>query len=158
MASVVTVHVDGLRELGDRFATLDDKMQKSVARSMTNAGAQVIKKQAIYLAPESKANHRYYARKGAPAQEVDPGNLKKNVIVKHLPPGRTPLTSEHIVTVRTAKSATQGDPFAEGYFEEFGTVKESPAPWLRVAFDQEKGFALQAMKDKLDASLTKKGA
>lgn len=154
MVDTVRIQVDGLRELGDRFADLAAQMQKSVARSVTNAGAQVIKKQAIINAPVSKAPHRYYAKKGAPAEEVDPGNLKKNVVVVQR--RHTDYTSEHDVTVRKGKKA-QGNPYLEGFLAEYGSVKESPKPWLRPALDQEKSAAIAAMKAKLEDSLTKKG-
>ena len=154
MGDIVRISVTGLQELGARFADLSAKMQKSVARSMTNAGAQVIKKQAAANAPVAAKRHPFYAKKGAQPEEIDPGNLKRSVIVVQRK--TTQYTSEHDVTVRKGKKS-KGNPYLEGYIAEFGSVKESPRPWLRPALDQEKGFAIAAMKEKLDASLTAKG-
>jgi hypothetical protein len=49
----VTIKVEGLKELGQKFAQLSDDMQKKVARSATNAAAQVVKKLAKQKAPIS---------------------------------------------------------------------------------------------------------
>lgn len=145
MASKITVKVEGLADLERRMQSLSEDMANKIARAATAAGAAVIKKAAIQKVPR------------------DTGNLAKNIIAKRLPKSETELTSEHIVTVRkgrrTAKQKAAG--LRDGYygqFVEFGTVKMSPRPFLRPAFDNNKTQAVEAIKSRIEARLKKAGA
>lgn len=147
MAST-TVRIEGLQALGERMRKLALEMNTKIARDATNAAAQVIKKQAIANAPE------YFEAHKLEGVVVQPGNLKKNIVVKRVAPGRAaPLTSQHIVTVRGKRK--DGYAARYGRLVEFGTVKMSANPYLRSAFEQEKGFAVQAMIDKLKSGIDK---
>lgn len=146
MAEVITIHIQGLAELGAKMRLLTAKVNKQIAGRATNAAAQVIKRQ-------TKTNI-------VTAGLVDTGAELNAVIVKKMPASQTALTSEHIVTIRgrgkTSKKTgrTQASaPYA--HFAEFGTVHETPKPVLRKAFDEEKGFALQALIEKLEEGITK---
>lgn len=147
MPSSVTVHIEGLRELGERMRNLAADVSTRAARSATNAAAQVIKKEAVH---NIEAKHL-----------IDTGSLHDAVIVKRIPSGQSGLTSEHIVTVRTRrtkrKTKTKQATAWWGGFAEFGTVKEQARPWLRPAFDTKKSDALDAMVDKLNSAITKAG-
>lgn len=141
MASSRTT-VAGLRELGEAMRGLSADINKRIARSATNAAGQVIKKAAQLKAPS------------------DTGNLRKNIIVKRLPPNQTKLTSEHIVTVRRGKltAKQQATGLRDAYyasFVEFGTAKASAQPFLRPAFDTGKGKAVDAMAGKLAKRIAK---
>jgi HK97 gp10 family phage protein len=144
MASSVTVKVGGLRELGERMKGLSEDMNKRIARAATAAGAVVIRDAAKQKAP------------------VLTGNLRKNIIVKRIPKGESPLTSEHIVTVRKGKltkkqrAAGLEDAFY-GVFVEYGTAKTAAQPFLRPAYDQNKEKAVQAIKDRIAKRLAKAG-
>lgn len=145
MAKSVTVKLDGLRDLGQRMKGLSEAMNSRIARAATAAGAAVIRD-----AAKQKV-------------AVDTGNLKKNIIVKRLPKGESPLTSEHIVTVRQGKLTKKqkasglGDAFY-GRFVEYGTAKMPARPYLRPAYDQNKEKAVQAIKDRIVKRLAKAGA
>lgn len=143
--ATITVEVKGLRELGERMRSLAQEVNLKIARSATNAGAQLVKKQAIANAPAWPVAHMLEG------VLVPPGNLKKNIIVKRI--AKSALTSEHIVTVRGKRK----DAFAARYgrLVEFGTVKMAPESFLRAAFEQEKGFAVGAIKDKLSDGIDK---
>lgn len=144
MASSVTVKIDGLQELGQRMKSLSSDVNNRIARAATVAGAVVIRKAAQQKVP------------------VDTGNLKKNIIVKRLPKGETPMTSEHIVTVRqgklTEKQKGSGiqDAFY-GRFVEYGTAKMPARPYMRPAYDENKEKAVEAIKDRIRARLDKAG-
>lgn len=145
MAATVTVEVKGLRELGERLKALglDFKKNSAIARATTNAGAQVIKKLAKQKAPVSAASL---------TPEVPPGYLRDSIIVRRQRKSR--LTSEHAVTVRHkgAKANLRKDgtnPYQVGIYNEFGTVNQSPQPFMRPAFEQGKLQALEAMKKRL---------
>lgn len=146
---MVKVEIKGLSELGEQMRNLSAEMNTKIARSATNAAAQVIKKRAIALAPQYKEPHKLTV--GGETITVPPGNLKKNIVVKRWT--KTSLTSQHIVTVRGKRK----DNFAARYgrLVEFGTVKMSPEPYLGPAFEQEKGFAVQAMIGKLRSGIDK---
>jgi HK97 gp10 family phage protein len=151
MASVVTVEVKGLRELGERLKALglDFKEGSRIARATTNAGAQVIKKLAIQKAPASPPQD-------TPA--VPPNYLKSNIIVRYVRKSR--LSSEHKVTIRSKGKGVlseeiSANPYAIGVYQEFGTVHHGPQPFMRPAFDQGKTAAVEAMKKRLTLRIEK---
>jgi HK97 gp10 family phage protein len=145
MAKSVTVSVDGLRDLGERMKALSEDMNKKIGRAGVAAGAGLIARAAKVKAP------------------VDTGNLRKNIITKRIPPGESALTSEYIVTVRqgklTQKQRAKGlqDAFY-GRFVEHGTAKMPAKPFLRPAYDENKEKAVEAIKERIAARLTKAGA
>lgn len=134
----VTMKVDGLRALGERMQKLSRETSLKIARSATNAAAQVVKKSAIRKAPESTEAHMLEG------VLVQPGNLKKNIVVKRVNPSKTALTSEHLVTVRGKKK--DGYAARYGRLQEFGTVKQSPHPFLQPALAENIPTAIEAMK------------
>ena len=145
MASSVTVKIEGLSELGARMKTLTSDVNNRIARAATAAGAVVIRNAAQQKVP------------------VDSGNLKKNIIVKRLPKGEAPLTSEHIVTVRKGKltSKQKGSGLKDAYygsFVEYGTAKMPAQPFMRPAYDQNKEKAAEAIKDRIRKRIEKAGA
>jgi HK97 gp10 family phage protein len=141
--ATTNVEVDGLKELDATLGLLSLDIQQSIGRAATNAGAQVIKNAAIRNAPSLT------------------GNLKKNIIVKRLTSAQaSPLVSQHIVTVRegklTKKQKGAGlQPAFYGRFIEFGTVKMSPKPFLRPAYDQNKTAAVDAMAARIKVRIDK---
>jgi len=130
--ATTTVHISGLRELGEAMRELKAEVAKSIASSMTNAAAQVIKKAAV-------ANIRS-------SPSIDTGSLRDSVIVKKIPRSQTSLTSEHIVTVRgrgklIKRGKKKGQKQTEApyaHLVEFGTVNMKAEPFLRPAMDREK--------------------
>jgi len=151
MARVTTIRVDGLRALGEAMRKLDKSVSLRAARAATAAGATIIKKAA-------KKNV-----KASPS--VDKGDLLASIISKRLGKTEAEFTSEHIVTVRgrgktTTKkdgtsSTTLGAPHA--HLVEFGTVNMPAEPYLRPAFEAEKGNAVTAMAAKLKTAIDKAG-
>lgn len=150
MAETVSIEVKGLRELGLQLAALEKDIALKVARSAVNAGAQVIKKQAIQKAPVSTDP--------ALTPEVPPGYLRDSIIVRRQ--RRTRATAEYAVTVRhkgaKAKARKDGvNPYQIGIFNEFGTVKMGPRPFMRPAFESGKEQALQQIVKRLQDRIAK---
>lgn len=137
-----TFKVEGLRELGAAMRELSAKVANRVAGAMTNAGAQVVKKEAISNVVRNPS--------------IETGSLKGSIIVKKVPKSQTNLTSEHIVTVRgrgkiirRGKRKGQRQTSApHARYVEFGTVNMPAEPFLRPALDQRKEAAAQAMKER----------
>lgn len=134
--------VEGLRELGNAMRELGQKDALRIAGAMTNAGAQVVKKEAVLNIEKSPS--------------VDEGDLRDAVIVKKRGRSESNLTSEHIVTVRgrgkeTKKGVQFGAPHA--HFVEFGTVNMPAEPFLRPALDQNIQKVIGVMKAKGDGRI-----
>ena len=138
------IQLSGFRELGERMRTLSDEVNLKLARSTTNAGAQVIKKLAVQYAPGSKAED---------TPKIPANNLKKNIIVRRRSKPR--YTSEHSVTVRSKGKGVVGNPYTTGVQQEFGNVNHGPKAFMRPALDQGKDAALEAMKKKLADGIRK---
>lgn len=133
-----TVKVKGLRELGAAMQALGNEVAKRIASGMTSAAAGVVRKDALARAPEHDKVHV------VDGVEVQPGNLKKNIVRKKVSKSKTRLTSEHLVTVRGKRK--DGYAARYGRLQEFGTVHHAPQPFLRPAFDAKKMEAIEAMK------------
>jgi len=143
MASI-TIRLNGFRELGERMRALSSEVNLKLARSTTNAGAQVIKKLAIRYAPGSDPSE---------TPRVPPDNLKKNIIVRRR--SKPKYTSEHAVTVRSKGKGVIGNPYTTGVQQEFGNVNHGPQAFMRPALDQGKEEAITAMKNKLRDGINK---
>lgn len=135
MAVTVTVQVDGLRQLGEALRSIG-RAAPRVANSMTGAGAGVIKKKAIARIDANPS--------------VDEGDLRRAVIVKKIPKSQARYDSEHIVTVRgrgkpKTKKGRVINRAPHASLVEYGTVNMKAEPYMRPAFDQGKGEALQKM-------------
>ena len=141
MASI-RIQLSGFRELGERMRALSDEVNLKLARSTTNAGAQVIKNLAVRYAPGSA---------WADTPRVPPNNLKKNIIVRKRSEPR--YTSEHTVTVRSKGKGVVGNPYTTGVQQEFGNVNHGPTAFMRPALDQGKSEALEVMKQRLAAGI-----
>lgn len=138
----LTKKFSGLRELGEALRVMRGPEAIKVARSMVNAGAQVVKRRAVANRRRDQAAKPYRVA----GRLIQPGNIAKNIRVQR--ENRTPLTAEYIVTVRHKGKKVDGEPYRAGVFAEFGTVRQRPKPWLRPAFDNSKDDAVVAMKIK----------
>lgn len=153
MAKGVTIKVDGLKDLGERMRLLDSDISTKVARAAVNASANIVKKAAIRNAPISDGPHQLGVQKDQIAQ---PGNLRKNIITRRLPPGERNATEEYIVTVRHGSGKVPKDAFY-GKFVEFGTAKMPARPFLRPAMDNNVQPAIDAMTKRIAQRLKKAG-
>lgn len=139
------IDLRGQDALFAKFRKVKSELQTKIGRRVTNAGAQVIKKEAIVLAGISEKAHK------VDDVTVQPGNLKKNIVVKRV---KDPsLISMHVVTVRGKRR----DGYAARYARllEFGTIRMRPYPFLRPAFERRKGQALSTMIEVLDKAVKK---
>lgn len=132
MVDAVRFKVEGLKALGAKLNDMGEEMTTKIARGATAAAAGVVKKSAQAKAPKRT------------------GNLAKNIITKRLGKSQTALTSEHIVTIRRKRTKKQKEAGTEsayyGMFVEFGSIHNTPNPFLRPAFDENVSKAIETMK------------
>ena len=178
MASSVTVKVEGLRQLGDRMKPLSEDVNKRIGRAATAAGAAVIKKAAQDLVPvKTGALKKGIVVKRIPKSEtgltsehivtVSSREMKKYVAKSRAAvvelQGPIAPTTVNGKTYRAKKllgrkeSYTSLGDFFYAHFVEYGTSKMAAKPFLRPAYDQNKGRAVEAIKDRIAKRLTKAG-
>lgn len=154
----VTVEIKGLKELKARMDKLSKDLAQDTAKRAVSAGASIVKKKA-------KANVRhiaeepYIASGGEKDRSTDkviaqPGNVPNNIIMKRRK--FTKLSAEYVVTVRGKKKHGYASRIAS--LIEFGTVKQSPAPFLAPALSQNLPEISAAMKRRIALRLKRLGA
>lgn len=144
----ITIKVEGLSKLGERMRSLSSKVNLKIARSATNAAAQVVKKKAKEI---TKMN-----------PSVRSGSLLESIIVKKLPKSQSAVTSEHAVTFRgrgkgktNKKTGVKQKEAPHANLVEFGTVNMPAEPILRPALERNIAAATNAMKKKLSDGIDK---
>ena len=125
-------------QLESILSQLPDKVEKKVANAAVSAGARVIKKEAAKRAPynESRGNWGIH--------------LRDAIVVK-----RDKLRVAHY-TVGTQYRGEKAAPHA--HLLEFGTVKMSPQPFLRPAFDTKGDQAKEKMFKSLATGIHREAA
>jgi HK97 gp10 family phage protein len=144
-----TVRVEGLSDLGRNMQALKLDVRFKVAERAARKGAVVFRRKARQLAPKSSEPHQLGVRKDQIAQ---PGNLKKNIIIRQIKD--TNLTAEYEVRVRQGSGKVPNDAFY-WLFLEFGTVKMAQRPFMRPAFAAAKSAALEEVKRALGQEIDK---
>lgn len=145
MARPIVRSLKGFTELGNNMRALSAEVNLKLARKAVGKAAQYVKRAVVRKAPQSDEPHQLKD------VLVQPGNLKKNVIVKRLRDSE--LTAEYIVTVRGKKVAGYARRY--GRLQEFGTVHMAPHPFMRPAFDESKQDAVEVMRTSLDVEIQK---
>jgi HK97 gp10 family phage protein len=172
-------HITGLREFLSALDQLPKNIAKNVLRGSVRAGAVVLQKEAISLAPVFT---------GTQDKRPDPGLLKRAIYQKQIPERSNDLQQTFFVGVKHGKNITvkvKGNKVnADAYYWtwlEFGhffvppppkgangknsqtqkvtrekaktgsmTIWVEPHPFLRPAFAVAKGRAIQAMVDYME--------
>ncbi len=149
-----TVQLTGFKELAAALRELPERVARNGLRAAVNAGASVIKKDAISRAP------------------VDTGALKANLYQKQIREKSGPMQQTFYVGVRkgVAKYANNaanrragkaGKAYKDSgttfywFFQEFGTSTITPRPFMRPAFEMQKEAAVKAIGQKLDERIQK---
>lgn len=149
---MIRVKTTGFRELGLALKELDAKVQQKILRSVTSAGATVVKKTIARKAPVADAEYTVTDSAGNKVT-VQPGNLGKKVNVRKLKASETTASSEHIVSL----AATRKDGYARriGTLQEFGTVDQPPRPFFRPGAEEAMNPAIEAMKSRFKVRIDK---
>lgn len=157
------MQLEGFKELAAALRELPERLASNDLRAAVRAGANIIKKEAMANAPVSAVAHYYYRRTARSVKrgreqtrvQINPGNLRKNIIYRNIRSSGGYLTAEYIVTVRHKGNGVVGQPYAEGIYNEFGTSKMTARPFLRPAFEARKEDAVKAIGAKLDERIQK---
>jgi len=157
-----TIQITGLADLERRLLDFPDKLARNILGGAIRAGAVVIQREARLRAPVSDAPHVLISKrsKGMKLKGkqymgtwIMPGNLRRNIKVRPAPrKNRTRAEPIEYWVYVSGKTAWYWK------FVEFGTKKMSAKPFLRPAFDNQKGVALKAIRDYLAARIEKEAA
>ena len=181
MSDGVAASITGLEGLMAELRALPALMQQRVIRGAVGTGANIIKREAVVLAPEWTGP----VSKGHPP----PGTLKRAIYAARLMDKCTSTTEVWIVGVRSGKAArhygtknskagpTQGknlDAYYGRWVEyghhvrasksdkknlhsgavlKTGAYSVAPKPYMRPAFETKKNEAVQAMQDYINRHL-----
>lgn len=142
----IRVEVLGLRELGKKLRALGDiKKIKAIARRSLNAGAAPMKKAVKVKAPVAPAPYRVDdgTKMG---QLVQPGNIAKQVVTKNVP-NPPDMTYAVVIAIRGKRKHGYANRIAS--LQHFGTVKQSPNPFMQQAYDQTRQESQNIIIDRL---------
>lgn len=128
----------GLDELSKKLKEMPVKLARNGLRAAVNAGAEVIRKDAMTRVP------------------VLTGRLKKALYKKQIREKSSASQQTFFVGVRNGKKYKKADKDAYYWrFLEFGTSKLPAKPFLRPAFDSKKNQAVTEIAKKLKERIDK---
>lgn len=150
MMANTRVEVSGLKELGAAMSLLTSDIARKISFAGVLAGANVIKKSAQLKAPIAEKAYIARQKAGDKGVLVQPANIAKQIVNKRI---KSDLTAEYVVTVRGKRQHGYAAQVAR--LQEFGTVKQTPQPFLRPAFEEQKENATKAIKSRLEKRIEK---
>lgn len=151
--------VQGLSELKRALEALATETQTKIGRRAVSAGARVIRDAVKAEAPVAREDHFLYSTRGrgknkvATKELVPRGNLKKNIVVMRDKDSSD--AAAYMVTVRHKGAGVVGQPYAEGIFNEFGTVRMSANPFMRRGFAASAEAAARVIESTLKVEIEK---
>lgn len=132
------IQIDGLQELLAKMKSLPVNLARNGLRAAVNAGAEVIRKDAVSRVP------------------VLTGRLKKAIYKKQIRELSNNVQQTFFVGARSGKKYKKANKDAYYWrFLEFGTSKMPAKPFLRPAFDAKKRQAVDAIGRKLKERIDK---
>lgn len=132
----VTVKISGLQEIEKLLKMLPDKPARAALDAGMRAGGQIIRKEAISLAPVLKGGPRIVKYRGK-KRILIPGLLKKCIIVKK---GKDQSGGVNFA-VAVHKLAFYA------HWAEWGTHKMRAQPFMRPALDKKGAEAIKKIRD-----------
>jgi HK97 gp10 family phage protein len=163
--TVVTVKVDGLRELEAALAEMKKATAKGTAVRALRKAAAPIAEHAQGSAPRrsgklsesigvtTKKPRNYDAGNIAYSQTMkDGGSAQAAAAAMRAARKANPATFAEIFITPGAK---RGNPLRQAMFQEFGTVNHAPQPFMRPAFDANKMPALETIRTELAVEIEK---
>ena len=127
----MTQRVKGLSELLATLRKLPNEFKGDPTRRGLRVGAGLIRDDAAQRAP------------------VDEGGLSANIVARNIPPRYLPPGAAAGLSIMGSRAGKAGDPKNAYYyaFVELGTKNQAAQPFLRPAFESQKGNAVSAYAD-----------
>lgn len=149
MASSITFKLQGFAELKKKLEEFGPEVAKNGLRSATFAGAKVIRDATITKAPVRTGllQANIYASRRKTQSE-----FQARYSVKVRPNVKVTFVSRGRLSGRYHKSEAVG-PAIYGRYLEFGTSKMAKQPYLRPAFFDNQGTAIEAIRDGLERAI-----
>jgi len=146
VAEFTTIQIHGFEDFKRQLAELPGRVGRNVLRGAVNAGATVIRREAVLRAPQYTGP----ISEGHPP----PGTLKKAIYQKQIAELSNAVQQTFFVGWRQGKrqqALKRGSKIVNldafyGRFVEFGTSKMGAKPFLRPAFEAKKDAAIEAMR------------
>ena len=137
------VRVEGLRELERALAELPKATARNVLRRTITESAQPLIASAKKLAPD---------RPGKP-----PNDLANSITISSRlnKQQRKESRGDPKSFVEMYVGPDVSVPHPHGHWQEFGTVRHGPQPFMRPAWDGNKNVVLEKIKDELGTQITK---
>lgn len=147
------VEVKGLDQLGKALRALPSVLAKRYLRHATFAAADVIKEEAIALAPVRTGALRDHI--ATFRRSSDPNTAHYAVGVRRIKFNRKEKTVLRLLrkAQHVKRIAIEGDVYYWRFLE-FGTSKMAPRPFLRPAFEGKKDQALDTFRNDLSDNLS----
>ena len=146
MVGKMTVRIDGLRELDAALGELPKATAKSVLRRVGIKALQPVADRARQLAPDDPA--------------TGGNDLRSSITVgTKLSPRQAKLHRKAIRTGEAEKHFQEvfagAGPLPSAHNQEFGNVNHGPQPFMRPAWESEKGRVLDIVKSELRGEIDK---
>jgi len=140
------IQIHGFEDFKRQLAELPGRVGRNVLRGAVNAGASVIRKEAVLRAPQYTGS----VQAGHPPS----GTLKKSIYQKQIAELSSAVQQTFFVGWRQGRevqAVKRGTKIVNldayyGHMVEFGTVKMPAKPFLRPAFEAKKDAAIEAMR------------
>ena len=147
-----TVRIEGLDTLLDRLRRLGPEASKR-----GGPVRRAVRKGAVIIANEAKANVRQIVAANATGQDESSGTLEKSIRPVRGKPNRNGLKGETffvMIPKRARYPISKRTPTGirvstVGQMLEYGTAKRHPYPWMGPAFHAKKGEAVRVITDDL---------
>ena len=138
------VKLEGVAELKAALAELSDEVATKIGVAADRKAARLMAAEMAAIAPYNpKGSIRSRTSKKGIVTKTDYGHLRDNIRVR-----RARATSEGKIVF----NINAGNAFW-GYFLEFGTVKMSPHPFMRPAFDATREGAINVQIEELKTGI-----
>lgn len=150
--SIQTVKVEGLRELDAALGELKKGTARAVLRRVLNKAAEPMRAAAEQMAPVRTGKLK---SKIITSSNLGAGSAGKAAFAEVMKAGGTKSAARGAL-VSANRDAGEGS-FAQvyigpstkafyGMYSEFGTSKQKPRPFMRPAFDSQKGVSLDMIR------------
>lgn len=163
----VSIKVEGLKEMDAALGELSKATARATLRRVLKRAGQPIADRASDLAPDDPSTGSPDLHTSIIVSPTIKNEVGKSAFASVMKSGGS--VGEARAALRDARRASGEGSFAEmfvgpdakqfyAHLQEFGTVNHAPQPFMRPAFEEKKGEALDIIKRDLGAEIAKSAA